>query len=90
MKKVRSRIFQINSYYDNRICGRSMAEYIPSIFREDKDGVGMTGSQSTLYPILKRISSHVIIAEKEIFSRCRLQHGKGTCILRKGEESMLH
>lgn len=44
---------------DRRICGRSLVEYVPSIFRDDRNGIGGTGSQSTHYIILKRIFRHV-------------------------------
>lgn len=67
-RKVRGRIFYtINHFYDMRICGRDLSVYIPSIYRDDKNGVGMTGSQSTYYSILKIIFSNVNITEKDVF-----------------------
>ncbi len=68
MHKIRTRFFfTIDHSYDMRICGRSLSQYIPSLFRDDKNGVGMTGSQSTYYPILKKIFKHVQITEKDVF-----------------------
>ena len=68
IKKVRNRIFfTIVHFYDMRICGRSLSEYIPSVFRDDKNGVGSTGSQSTHYPILKKIFRDVEIKESDVF-----------------------
>ncbi len=68
IRKVRTRFFfTINHYYDMRICGRSLSEYIPSVFRDDINGVGSTGSQSTYYPILKKIFRNVVIRESDVF-----------------------
>ena len=44
---------------DRRICGRSLAEIVPSLDRDDEKRTGGTPSQSTHYIILKRIFSHV-------------------------------
>ncbi|MBO4687921.1 MAG: hypothetical protein J5636_05360 [Clostridiales bacterium] len=52
---------------DKRICGQSLVKYVKSVYRDDANGVGMTGSQSTHYIILKRIFSHVTITEKDSF-----------------------
>ena len=68
VKKIRTRFFYtIDHFHDMRICGRSLSQYIPSLFRDDEKGVGMTGSQSTYYPILKKIFKHVHILEKDAF-----------------------
>ena len=52
---------------DRRICGQSIAKYVPSVYRDDANGVGMTGSQSTHYIVLKRIFSHVTLTEQDVF-----------------------
>lgn len=52
---------------DKRICGISLTKYVPSVFRDDENGVGMTGSQSTRYCILKEIFSHVEINDNDSF-----------------------
>ena len=52
---------------DYRICGQSLTRYVPSVFRDDANGVGMTGSQSTSYVILKRIFSHVTLTDQDVF-----------------------
>ena len=48
-----------DSRMDKRICGQSLGKYVPSIFRDDKNGIGGTGSQSTHYVMLRRIFSHI-------------------------------
>ena len=50
---------------DKRICGESLVAYVPSIFRDDKNGLGGTGSQSTHYIALKRIFSRVRFAPSD-------------------------
>lgn len=68
IKKVRGRFFYtIDHFYDMHICGRSLSEYIPSVFRDDKNEIGMTGSQSTNYLILKKIFRNVEIKESDAF-----------------------
>ena len=68
IRRVRERFFfTIDHFYDMRICGQSLSEYIPSLYRDDKNGIGMTGSQSTHYPILKKIFSHVNITDQDAF-----------------------
>ena len=57
----------MDSAIDKRICGESLVEYVPSIFRDDKNGVGGTGSQSTRYMILKRVFSHVTLTPQDVF-----------------------
>ena len=52
---------------DKRICGASLVPYVPSIFRDDRNGVGGTGTQSTRYIILKRIFSHVQLSPSDTF-----------------------
>ena len=52
---------------DHRICGQTLVKYVPSVYRDDANGVGMTGSQSTSYIILKRIFSHVSLTEEDSF-----------------------
>ncbi|MBO4473580.1 MAG: class I SAM-dependent methyltransferase [Clostridiales bacterium] len=52
---------------DRRICGQSLVKYVKSVYRDDANGVGMTGSQSTHYIILKRIFSHVTMTEQDSF-----------------------
>ena len=53
--------------YDRRICGQSLVKYVQSVYRDDVNGVGMTGSQSTHYIILDRIFSHVALTEQDSF-----------------------
>ena len=57
----------IDRLNDYRICGQSLTRYVPSIYRDDANGVGMTGSQSTSYVILERIFSHVQLTEQDVF-----------------------
>ena len=52
---------------DRRICGQSLVKYVKSVWRDDANGVGMTGSQSTSYIILDRIFSHVTLTEQDRF-----------------------
>lgn len=76
MKKLFSRIHgkisrlllhAINTCMDFIICGQSLVEYVPSVYRDDAKGVGMTGSQSTHYLVLNRIFSHVTLSERDSF-----------------------
>ena len=50
---------------DKRICGQSLTEYVPSIYRDDSKGVGSTGSHSTHYLMLERIFSNVTITSSD-------------------------
>lgn len=52
---------------DLKICGQSLSRYEKSIFRDDKKGVGMTGSQATRYLILKHIFDKVDIKDSDSF-----------------------
>ena len=52
---------------DRRICGQSLVKYVKSVYRDDANGVGMTGSQSTHYIILNRIFSHITLTEQDSF-----------------------
>ena len=68
LKRIRGHIFYlIDFHYDMRICGQSLSRYIPSVYRDDKNGIGMTGTESTRYPILKKIFSNIQITEKDSF-----------------------
>ena len=57
----------VDGIIDQRICGQSLVKYVPSVYRDDANGVGMTGSQSTNYVILNRIFSHVRLTEEDSF-----------------------
>ena len=76
MKKMISRIYNkicrvilhiIDACIDRSICGQSLVKYVPSVYRDDQNGVGMTGSQSTNYMVLNRIFSHVTICDQDVF-----------------------
>ena len=58
---------RMDEMLDKRICGESLVAYVPSIFRDDKNGVGGTGSQSTHYIALKRIFSHIQLSPSDTF-----------------------
>ncbi len=61
------RLLKLTDWFvDRRICGRSLVTYVPSIFRDDKKGLGGTGSSSTHYGLLKRIFSHVELTPGDI------------------------
>ena len=65
---VSSRLLRLmDDMVDRRICGQSLVKYAPSVFRDDANGVGMTGSQSTSYIILKRIFSNVSLTAEDCF-----------------------
>ena len=57
----------IDKIIDMRICGQSLAEYVPSIDRNDAQGIGGTGSHSTHYAFLKHIFSHVKLTSSDVF-----------------------
>ena len=66
--KVNNRVLRMmDGFIDNRVCGQKLVEYIPSVYRDDAHGVGMTGSQSTRYLILDRIFSHISLTEQDVF-----------------------
>ena len=50
---------------DKRVCGTSLVQYVPSIYRDDKNGIGGTGSSSTHYGLLKRIFAHVALTPED-------------------------
>ena len=50
---------------DMRICGELLGEYVPSIDRDDKNGIGGTGSESTYYALLRRIFSHLQLSSTD-------------------------
>ena len=50
---------------DTRVCGQSLAEYVPSINRDDAKGTGGTGSDSTHYSALKKIFSDVTLTSSD-------------------------
>lgn len=52
---------------DLGICHMRLGKYVPSVFRDDKNGVGSTGSQSTHYLILDKIFSRVELTENDSF-----------------------
>lgn len=57
----------IDHYYDMRICGQDLSRSYPSKFRDDKNGIGMTSTQATRYPVLKRIFSGVEVNKEDSF-----------------------
>lgn len=76
MNKLPSRIYSrinitilqlIDSLIDYSVCGQSLVKYVPSVYRDDQNGVGSTGSQSTNYLVLKRIFSHVRVTSQDVF-----------------------
>lgn len=50
---------------DKRVCGQSLAEYVPSINRDDAKGTGGTGSDSTHYSMLKQIFSGITLTSSD-------------------------
>ena len=65
---VGSRLLNLADHcIDQRVCGQSLVKYVPSIFRDNKNGIGGTGSQSTHYIILKRVFSHVELKPSDVF-----------------------
>lgn len=66
--KMNDTILDLYDYsIDKKVCGTSLIKYVPSVFRDDKNGVGSTGSQSTHYFILSRMFSHVELKETDSF-----------------------
>ena len=67
-KKASSVVLRImDEAADKRVCGQSLVKYVDSVYRDDANGVGMTGSQSTNYIILERIFSHVTLTGQDSF-----------------------
>ena len=48
-------------FVDLRVCGRSLVRTVPSIYEDEKNGIGGTTTHSTHYVFLKRIFSHVTL-----------------------------
>ncbi len=67
VKASRRLLRVMDEIMDRRICSRSLVKYVPSVYRDDANGVGMTGSQSTNYIILNRIFSHVSLTAEDSF-----------------------
>lgn len=66
--KLCSRVLdRMDRRIDRRVCGQSLAEYVPSLFRDDKNGVGGTGSYSTPYLLLKQIFARVPLRPSDVF-----------------------
>ena len=66
--KINNKILvTIDNAIDNKICGVSLSKYENSVFRDDKNGIGLTGSQATHYSILKKIFDKVNIDESDSF-----------------------
>ena len=66
--KIHSTILDLmDEASDKKVCGQSLVKYVKSVYRDDANGVGMTGSQSTRYIILERIFSHVTLTEQDNF-----------------------
>ncbi len=66
VNKIRNHILiRADVFIDKRICGESLADSVPSIFRDDKNGIGGTSSQSTHYITLKRIFSHIHLSSSD-------------------------
>ncbi len=65
-EKIRNHLLiKADEFTDKHICGVSLTESVPSIFRDDKNGIGGTNSQSTRYITLKRIFSHVHLSSSD-------------------------
>ena len=60
-------LVRIDNVIDNKVCGVSLSKYEKSVFRDDKNGIGLTGSQATHYSILKKIFDKVNIDESDSF-----------------------
>lgn len=56
-----------DSFVDRRICGRSLVKYVPSISRNDREGLGGTGSHSTHYAMLEKIFEDVHFSPQDRF-----------------------
>ncbi len=68
MLNIHGKVLSAYDYLiDKKVCHTSLRKYVPSVFRDDKNGIGSTGSQSTRYLILDRIFSHVNITETDSF-----------------------
>ena len=65
---ISSRLLNLeDSIIDRRVCGQSLVPYVASIDRDDKNGIGGTGSQSTHYAFLKRIFADVSLTGSDTF-----------------------
>ena len=67
-RRGRDRLLNLqDAAIDRRICGQSLVPYVPSICRDDKNGIGGTGTQSTHYALLRRIFSHIDLTPADVF-----------------------
>lgn len=63
-----NKLWMMMDYFlDMRICGRSLVKYVPSIYRDDRRGVGGTGSHSTHYAALEEIFADVRFSPEDRF-----------------------
>lgn len=59
-RAISSRLLRFtDGFIDRRICGQSLVKPVPSMFRDDRKGIGGTSSSPTHYAFLKRIFSHI-------------------------------
>lgn len=52
---------------DKKLCKTSLVKYVPSKFRDDENGIGSTGSESTNYIVLKEIFKDIELTEDDSF-----------------------
>lgn len=64
---VRRVLDRIDASHDRRICGQDLTKYVPSVYRDDENGIGSTGSQSTRYWFLDKIFPHVSFSPDDVF-----------------------
>ena len=57
----------IDMLKDRHICGQSLVPYVPSIYRDNENGIGGTGTQSSHYIILNRVFSKVKITKDDAY-----------------------
>ncbi len=68
---------------DKKICSVNLCKYVPSVFRDDANGVGSTGSESTRYIILRKIFSHVKLKAEDSFIDIGCGKGRVLAFLKK-------
>ena len=75
----------MDAIIDRRICGQSLVPYVPSIYRDDKAGIGGTGTQSTHYAFLKRIFADAGLTASDTFMDVGCGKGRVLAFLVKEE-----
>ena len=65
-RAISTRLLKLqDAFIDRKVCQRVLIPYVPSIYRDDENGIGGTGTESTHYAFLRQIFAHVNLTESD-------------------------